>query len=83
MTVLVETMHRITVPNYEIRIWRAERPDYKFEPEPFGKLALLAQRNQELALDELARLLLAEDNVSAVEVLNWAHCGVVLYKEWP
>lgn len=83
MSVLIESMHRITVPKYVIRVWKQELPDYKHVQSGITELELLAHKNQELPLQELASVILESDDINAVEVLGWDGCGVVLYRNWP
>lgn len=83
MSVLIESMHRITVPKYVIRVWKQETPDYKHTQSGITELELLAHKNQDLAPEDLARKILEVEDINAVEVLGWDGCGVVLYFNWP
>jgi hypothetical protein len=83
MSVLIESMHRITVPKYVIRVWKQEAPNYTHVQSGVTELELLAHHNQDLPMHELAGLLLGGDDINAVEVLGWDGCGVVLYRNWP
>ena len=83
MSVLIESMHRITVPKYVIRVWKQEAPDYKHTQTGVTELELLAHHNQDLPMHELANLILGGEDINAVEVLGWDGCGVVLYRDWP
>lgn len=83
MSVLIESMHRITVPKYVIRVWKQEAPDYKHTQRGITELELLAHNCQDMEMDELAKLILAGDDINAVEILSWDGCGIVLYRNWP
>lgn len=83
MSVLIESMHRITIPKYVIRVWKQEAPDYKHVQSGVTELELLAHDNQDLPMHELADLLLGGEDINAVEVLGWDGCGIVLYRNWP
>lgn len=83
MSVLIESMHRITVPKYVIRVWKQEMPDYRHKQRGITELELLAHKNQDLPLEELAGVILEGEDINAVEVLGWDGCGVVVYRNWP
>jgi hypothetical protein len=83
MSVLVESMHRITVPKYVIRVWKQEAPDYKHKQTGITELELMAHKHQDLPLEELAGVILGGEDINAVEVLGWDGCGVVVYRNWP
>jgi hypothetical protein len=83
MSVLIESMHRITVPKYVIRVWKQEAPDYKHKQAGVTELELLAHHNQDLPMEELASVILKLEDINAVEILGWDGCGVVFYQNWP
>ena len=83
MSILVESMHRITVPKYVIRVWKQEAPEYQHKQAGITELELLAHHNQDLPMHELAGLIVGVEDVNAVEILGWDGCGVVLYRNWP
>lgn len=83
MSVLVESMHRITVPRFVIRVWKQQPPDYKHRQAGITELEVFAHRNQDMPMEDLAAGLLEQEDVNAVEVLGWDGCGVVLYRNWP
>lgn len=83
MSVLVESIHRITVPKYVIRVWKQELPNYKHTISGITELELLALKNQDLPAEELAGLILEGEDINAVEVLGWNGSGVVFYRNWP
>lgn len=83
MSVLIESMHRITVPKYVIRVWKQEAPHYKHKQAGVTELELLAHHNQDLPMEELANLILKVEDINAVEILGWDGCGVVFYQNWP
>lgn len=83
MSVLVESIHRITVPKYVLRVWKQEMPTYKHATTGVTELELLALKNQDLPAEELAGLILESEDINAVEVLGWNGSGVVFYRNWP
>jgi hypothetical protein len=83
MKILIESISRIVLPKYVVRVWRQEEQDYEHKTQGVGDVELEAHRNQELPAKELALSLLTMQRVNAVEVLDWENKGVVCYSDWP
>lgn len=83
MKILVESIMRISLPKYTVRVWRQEEQDYEHKTQGITDVELEARRNQDLSAKELALSLLMMQNVNAVEVLDWDSKGIVYYSDWP
>jgi hypothetical protein len=83
MKILLESVIRISLPKYIVRVWQQEQQDYEHTTKGIGQVELAAYRHQDLPAKELALNLLAMPNVNAVEVLDWENKGVVCYSDWP
>lgn len=83
MKILVESIARIVLPRYVVRVWRQEEHDYEHKTQGVTDVELEAHRNQEMSAKELALSLLMMPNVNAVEVLDWENKGIVCYSDWP
>lgn len=83
MSILVESMSRIVLPKYLIRVWRQENEGYEHTPGLYTDLESVARANETDKPVELARKIIALPRVNAVEVLDWDLGGCVLYSEWP
>lgn len=79
----IESVTRISLPRYTIRVWRNEPKDYEYQTGGVSELEAFAQKNQDLPMREIAVGLLGFSRVTAVEVLGWSKDGVVLYAEEP
>lgn len=80
---VIESMTKISLPKYTIRVWRDQDHDYEHKPGLFTDLHSMAQANQDAPAAELAKKLAALPSVAAVEVLDWDSGGVVVYNNWP
>lgn len=83
MSVLIESMTRISLPRYTIRVWRQQPEEFQYNPGLFTDLESVARANEDDAPVELAKKIAALPNVNAVEVLDWDRGGVVVYNDWP
>lgn len=80
---VVESMTKISLPKYVVRVWRDQPQDYEHLPGLYTDLHSVAQANQDASASTLAKSLAALPHVSAVEVLDWDSGGVVVYNNWP
>lgn len=80
---VVESMTKISLPKYTVRVWRDESDEYQHQPGLFTDLHSLAKEHQDSPAAELAKILAALPKVAAVEVLDWDSGGVVVYNNWP
>lgn len=83
MSVLIEQMIRVSLPKYNIRVWRQQTEDYEHKTQGVTDVECEAHKNQDLHPKALALSLLLLPNVNAVEVLDWEKGGVVVYNDWP
>lgn len=83
MSVLIESMTRISLPRYTVRVWRQQPEDFTYSPGQFSDIESVARANEYDAPSELAKKIAALPNVNAVEVLDWDKGGVVVYNNWP
>jgi hypothetical protein len=79
----IESVIRISLPRYTIRVWRDEPDDYIHKPGRFTDIESVARANEEDAPATLAKKIAALPDVVAVEVLDWDHGGVMFYADWP
>lgn len=75
---------------WTMRVWRHEKIDGDLFPNPGqttvdGDISAAIQRftSHPVTQLELARAILALERVNAVEVIDFAGFGEVLYKDWP
>jgi len=80
---VIESMTKISLPKYTVRVWRDEGDEYEHKPGLFTDLHSMAQANQDNPPAELAKKLAGLPSVAAVEVLDWDSGGVVVYNNWP
>lgn len=82
----IESMTRFKLPGLTIRIWREEN-DNVADPNTFDKPLDLQEALDKLDLEksfyEMAKKLLELAKVNAVEILDPAGDGIVIYKNWP
>lgn len=79
----IESVHRISLTRYTVRVWREQENDYDHEPGKYTDIEAVARANEDDTPAELAKRLAALPSVVAVEVLDWDHGGVMFYSEWP
>jgi hypothetical protein len=79
MTIVIESVMRISLPKYTLRIWKRESDDYQHETAGFSEAEYVAHNNQDDEPRDLALKILALPGVSAVEVLDWNSAGLVIY----
>jgi hypothetical protein len=79
----IESVIRISLPRYTVRVWRDESDDYEHVPGRFSDVESVARANEFDPPSDLAKKIAALPNVVAVEVLDWDHGGVMFYADWP
>jgi hypothetical protein len=79
----IESVIRISLSRYTIRVWRDESDDYEHTPGRFTDIESVARANEDEPPADLAKKIAALPNVVAVEVLDWDHGGVMFYADWP
>ena len=79
----IESVIRISLTRYTIRVWRDEPDDYDHVPGRFTDIEAIARANEDDAPAVLAKKIAELPNVVAVEVLDWDHGGVMFYADWP
>ena len=82
MKILIETMTRIETPRFAIRVWSQG----ELVPEDANELiASVRERVRKgwVSDKEVAEFILQRPRTNAVEVLDHAGNGPVLYKDWP
>lgn len=79
----IESVTKISLPRYTVRVWREQDDGYEHKPGAFTDIEAMAQMHQDATPAELAKKLSALPSVVAVEVLDWDHGGVMFYAEWP
>ena len=77
-----ESMTRISLPRFVIRVWRREAPDYVYSKAGNTDLVIVAHRCQELSMGEIVDELAKIPRVAAIEILDWCQNGIVHYVEW-
>jgi len=81
MAKVIESMTRVAVGDYIIRVWRNEPVlDGSYDNSDIKNACL---DGQSLAIDELAYKVSKMSRVNAVEVLYPNGDGVLIYPEWP
>lgn len=80
---VVESMTKISLPKYSVRVWRDENDSFEHLPGLYTDLHSVAQANQDSPPADLAKKIAALPRVAAVEVLDWDSGGVVVYNNWP
>lgn len=81
MTRIVESMTRIAVGSYVIRVWRNEdelRSSYDNQD-----LIKFCGDNSAMPIHDLAQAVSLLESVNAVEVLTGDGNGVLIYPNWP
>ena len=79
----IESVIRISLPRYTIRVWRDESDDFTYIPGRFTDIEAMARANEDDPPAVLARKIGGLPDVVAVEVLDWDHGGVMFYADWP
>lgn len=79
-TPFIQSIQRIILPKYTIRIWRLEPDDYEHRVPGLNKIAITAHSNADLPMRELANLLLQQPDIDGVEVVDWDGHGMVLQR---
>jgi hypothetical protein len=83
MTMLMESMTRVVLPKYTVRVWRSQAEDYEHETKGFSDIEVCAHTYQDESPRSLALKLMSLPNIAAVEVLDWNRNGLVAYSDWP
>lgn len=83
MTMLMESMTRIVLPKYTVRVWRSQNIDYEHESKGFSDIEVTAHTYQDESPRSIALKIMALPNIAAVEVLDWNKNGLVAYSDWP
>jgi hypothetical protein len=83
MTMLMESMTRISLPKYTVRVWRSQDESYEHWPPGFSDIEACAHNYQDESPRSLALKILSLRNIAAVEVLDWNQNGLVAYSDWP
>lgn len=86
MSIYIESMTKFSLPGLKIRIWREEKETPE-DPGTFDKPYDLQEAMDRLDVHksfyEMAKELLEIERVNAVEILDPAGDGIVIYKDWP
>lgn len=82
--VLIESMTKVLVFGWKIRVWRQEAAFSSNYPETqrLVKETVEKWRKSQNNIDALADALFDLDRVLAFEILDTSDNGVVVYKEW-
>jgi hypothetical protein len=83
MSILIESMTRVSLAKYIIRVWRQEESTFEHKPGMYSDIEQVARANEDDTPTELAQKIAALPRVNAVEVLCWDRGGVVVYNDWP
>ena len=83
MIMLVESITRIVLVRYVVRVWRQQAYNYVHVPGQLSDLEDVARANELEAPLDLAKKIGMLPGVNAVEVLGWDRGGVVIYNDWP
>lgn len=76
-----ESMHKVVLPNYTIRVWRTER-DLNFYYKN-GDIEQTIKNNSDKTAIEIIDAVCQLPAVAAIEVLSTSDgCGVVYYNDW-
>lgn len=76
-----ESIVRISLPKYTVRVWRREERGYKYQSRGFSDIHIMAYRHQEDSLHELAERIAELPDIVSVEVLDWDRNGIVIYTD--
>lgn len=76
----VQSVFRIALPRYILRVYKNEESDFEYVFQGYTELEIEAHRNQDLPMMELARKILAMQQVTAVEIIGWENNGVRVEK---
>lgn len=79
---VLESMTRISLPKYTIRVWRSEDLNFEYTPGLYSDIEQTARANEDDSATVLARKIGSLPGVAAVEVLGWDTNGVVYYPDW-
>lgn len=79
----IESVTRISLPRYTVRVWKEQEDGYEHVPGMYTDIEAVARANQDDSPAELAKKIARLPMVVAVEVLDWDHGGVMFYSEWP
>ena len=82
MTVKVESIIRISLPKYTIRVWRFEEDQYEHVTQGVTDVECVAHECQDLHPKALGLKLMLMERVSAVEILDWNQNGIVYYQAY-
>lgn len=85
MKQILESMTRIVLSKYLVRIWRDESVDYEHKPDANEDLRSIAKANEGLPPAALAKKIAELSRVTAVEVITKDESrrdGVVYYPDW-
>lgn len=79
----IESVTRISLPRYTVRVWKDEDDDYEHISGRITDIERVANEHADEPAAELARKIAKLPGVVAVEVLGWDLAGVMFYSEWP
>lgn len=83
MTILTESMTKLSVEHWNVRIWREETGDDPVDHDALKKEAASLYAPTDTGV-QFARKVLALDRINAVEVIHsFIGNGAVLYRDWP
>lgn len=79
---VLESMTKIALPKYTIRVWRSQKLEFEYAPGAYSDIEQMARANEDDSPTTLAKKIGALPGVEAVEVLGWDAGGVVYYPDW-
>lgn len=83
MAIFTESIIRVSLPKYIVRVWRTEEADYEHQTQGVTDIEAAAHKAQDLGPKALGLKLMLLPRVVSVEILDWNNNGLVMYSEWP
>lgn len=84
MTMLMESMTRVVLPKYTVRVWRSQDAEtYEHNAKGFSDVEVTAHQYQDESPRSIALKIMSLPDIAAVEVLDWNKNGLVAYSDWP
>jgi hypothetical protein len=72
----VKSIIRIAAGKYVVKVFMEESPDFEYTQLGITDIEVYIQRGQDLPMMELAKGLLENEKVCAVEITSWDRSGV-------
>lgn len=72
----IQSIIRVAIGKYEVKAFLSEDDDFEYQQLGFTDLEMLIRRHGDLPMVELAKMILDDSKIAAVEIIGWDKNGV-------